>query len=68
MTNLNYNNDVTIIGAGIAGIVCALEIMDNDVKNNTDHKIILIDRDVEAELGGLAKYSFGGILIVGTPE
>lgn len=68
MNNLNYNNDVTIIGAGIAGIVCALEIMDNDVKNNTDHKIMLIDRDVEAELGGLAKYSFGGILIVGTPE
>lgn len=68
MERKTYNNDVTIIGAGIAGLVCALEIMDNDVKNNTNHSILLLDRDIADNLGGLAKQSFGGILIVGTPE
>lgn len=64
----SYRHDVTVIGAGIAGLVCALEIMDNDVKNGTNHKILLLDRDVKAHFGGLARWSFGGILIVGTPE
>lgn len=63
-----YTSDVTIIGSGIAGLVCALEIMDNDVKNGTNHTLTLLDRDSANNFGGLAKKSFGGILIVGTPE
>lgn len=63
-----YQSDVIIIGAGIAGLVCALEIMDNDVKNGTNHNILMLDRDVQAHFGGLARWSFGGILLVGTPE
>lgn len=63
-----FTTDVAIIGGGIAGIVCALEIMAQDQKNGTDTQIVILDRDDEANFGGLAKDSFGGILVVGTPE
>lgn len=64
----NLTTDVAIIGGGIAGIVCALEIMDNDVKKGSDTKITILDRDVAANFGGLAKDSFGGLFVVDTPE
>lgn len=63
-----YQSDIVIIGGGIAGICCALEIMDKDQQNSTNHKITLLDRDIEENFSGLAKLSFGGILMVGTPE
>lgn len=64
----NYSTDIAIIGSGIAGICCALEIMDNDLKNGKNTQVLMIDRDIEANLGGLAKESFGGILAVDTPH
>lgn len=67
-SNSQIHADVVIIGAGIAGLVTALEIMDNDKKNNTNHRICILDRDKAEKFGGLAKQSFGGILFVDTPE
>lgn len=64
----NLTTDVAIIGGGIAGIVCALEILDADVKTGNDTKVLILDRDKAESFGGLAKLSFGGILVVGTPE
>lgn len=57
-----YKTDVAIVGGGIAGIVAAIDLLD---KNK---KVTIIDKDTEENFGGLAKESFGGILIVGTPE
>ena len=57
-----HGGDILIIGAGLAGIVCALRLLDQG------RRVLLLDRDTEQNLGGLAKESFGGILLVDTPE
>lgn len=56
------SSDVVIIGGGVAGLVAALELLD------AGREVILVDRDTEEHLGGLAKESFGGIFIVGSPQ
>jgi len=56
-----YKSDVVIIGGGIAGISAAIELM------NENKQILLIDRDLEQELGGLARLSFGGMFFVDSP-
>ena len=53
--------DVAIIGGGLAGISAALELLGHDLK------IVLIDRDSERNLGGLATKSLGGMTLVNTP-
>lgn len=50
-----YQSDVVIVGGGIAGIIAAIELL-NDGK-----KVLILDRDTEANFGGLAKWSFGGM-------
>ncbi|EQA36777.1 FAD binding domain protein [Leptospira inadai serovar Lyme str. 10] len=55
------SSDAIIIGGGLAGIVTALDLLD------AGKKVILIDRDTQDRFGGLAKLSFGGILMVDTP-
>lgn len=56
-----YQADSVIVGGGIAGIAAAIELL------NEGQKVLVIDRDVEEELGGLAKWSFGGMFFVDTP-
>lgn len=56
-----YEADVVIIGAGIAGIVAAYELM------NEGKSVILLDRDEADQIGGLAKWSFGGMFFVDSP-
>jgi len=62
MSERRYSAEVIIVGGGIAGIVTALELLDRG------RRVLLLDRDTEERLGGLAKESFGGVLMVGTPE
>ena len=62
MTNQTYKSDVVIVGGGIAGIVSAIELLDQN------KKVLILDRDDEENLGGLAKWSFGGICMIDTPE
>ena len=57
-----HAGDALIIGGGLAGIVCALRLLDQG------RRVLLLDRDTERNLGGLARESFGGILLVDTPE
>jgi hypothetical protein len=52
---------VIVIGGGIAGLTAALELL------SAQRDVVLLDRDVEENFGGLAKESFGGILVVDTP-
>lgn len=56
-----YKADVIVIGAGIAGVAAAIELIERG------RSVLLLDRDVEANMGGLAKESFGGIWFAGTP-
>ncbi|MGZ5105083.1 MAG: FAD-binding dehydrogenase [Usitatibacter sp.] len=58
----HYRSDVVIVGGGLAGIVAALELL------SAGRRVTLLDRDREESFGGLAKESFGGLLLVGTPE
>lgn len=60
MNILKYEN--VIVGGGLAGISAAIELLDND------KKVLIIERDIEENFGGLAKKSFGGILFSGTPQ
>lgn len=53
--------DVAIIGAGLAGISAALELLEHDLK------VIMIDRDSEQNFGGLAMNSLGGMTLINTP-
>ena len=54
--------DVVVIGAGIAGLVTTLELLD------AGRDVLLLDRCRPEELGGLAREAFGGMFMVDTPE
>lgn len=57
----SYQSDVAIVGAGIAGIVCALELLDQN------QGVLLLDANPQERFGGLAKEAFGGMTLVNTP-
>ena len=61
--NQTYLADVIIAGGGLAGIVSAYEIIDNSNK-----KVLLIEKGPREKFGGLAKESFGGIHLIDTPH
>src|SRR3954462_2143993 len=54
--------DVVVIGAGIAGLVAALELIEHG------RTVLLLDRCETHEVGGLAREAFGGVFMVGIPE
>src|SRR4051812_7917354 len=54
--------DVVVIGAGIAGLVCALELIEHG------RDVVLLDRCRPEEVGGLAREAFGGMFMVDSPE
>src|SRR4051812_38293132 len=54
--------DVIVIGAGIAGLVCALELIEHG------RDVLLLDRCRPDEVGGLAREAFGGMFMVDSPE
>ena len=54
--------DAVVVGGGIAGIVTAYELL------NHGKKVVLLDRDVEDEFGGLARWSFGGMFFVDSKQ
>jgi predicted oxidoreductase len=58
----DHHSDVLIIGAGIAGIATALDLLDGG------KSVIMLDRDEATAFGGLARESFGGMFFVDSPE
>ncbi len=61
MTRSILQKDCLIIGAGIAGLITALELL------NKGKSVLIIDRMPPSAMGGLARESFGGINIVDSP-
>jgi predicted oxidoreductase len=54
--------DVVVVGAGIAGLVSTLELLERG------RGVLLLDRCRPDELGGLAREAFGGMFLVDSPE
>ncbi|MGH1561539.1 FAD-binding dehydrogenase [Mumia sp. DW29H23] len=54
--------DVIVVGAGLAGLVATAELVD------AGKRVILVDQESEANLGGQAFWSFGGLFFVDSPE
>ena len=59
---MGYDADAIIVGAGLAGLVAAAELID------AKKKIIIVDQEPEQSLGGQAFWSLGGIFLVDSPE
>ena len=53
--------DVLVAGGGLAGIVTALEAL------RAGMSVAVVDRDSPERFGGLARWAFGGMALVGTP-
>src|SRR4051812_9197711 len=54
--------DAIVVGAGLAGLVATAELA------AAGRRVILLDQEPEASLGGQAWWSFGGLFFVGSPE
>lgn len=54
--------DVVIVGAGLAGLAAARELV------RRGRRVVLLDKEGEANLGGQAFWSLGGLLMIDTPE
>ncbi|MCV7154666.1 FAD-binding dehydrogenase [Mycolicibacterium pyrenivorans] len=54
--------DVIVVGAGLAGLVAACELVDRG------RRVLIVDQENEANIGGQAYWSFGGLFFVDSPE
>jgi predicted oxidoreductase len=54
--------DAIVVGAGLAGLVAAAELAD------AGRRVIILDQEPKASLGGQAFWSFGGLFFVNSPE
>lgn len=54
--------DVAIVGAGLAGLVAAIEIAD------AGRSVVVVDQEPEQNLGGQAFWSLGGLFLIDSPE
>ena len=58
---MSNDTDVIVVGAGLAGLVATAELID------AGRRVILLDQEPEASLGGQAFWSFGGLFLVDSP-
>jgi predicted oxidoreductase len=54
--------DAIVVGAGLAGLTATAELA------RAGRRVLLLDQEPEANLGGQAFWSFGGLFLVGSPE
>ena len=54
--------DVIVVGAGLAGLVAACELVERG------HRVLIVDQENAANVGGQAFWSFGGLFFVDSPE
>jgi len=58
----NFQPDIIIVGAGIAGMACAHEAV------LRGRRVLMLDQEAQQSLGGQAFWSLGGLFMVDTPE
>lgn len=56
------DTDVVVVGAGLSGLVTATELVARG------RRVTLLDAEPAGALGGQAWWSFGGLLLVDSPE
>ena len=54
--------DVIVVGAGLAGLVATVELAE------AGKKVLLLDQEPDASMGGQAWWSFGGLFLINSPE
>src|ERR1700689_4964145 len=54
--------DAIVVGAGLAGLVAACELVDRGLR------VLILDQENSANVGGQAFWSFGGLFFVDSPE
>jgi predicted oxidoreductase len=59
---MTLDADVIVVGGGLAGLAATAELAD------AGRKVILLDQENEANLGGQAFWSLGGLMFVDSPE
>jgi uncharacterized protein len=59
---MTLDADVIVVGGGLAGLVATAELAD------AGRKVLLLDQENEANLGGQAFWSLGGLMFVDSPE
>jgi predicted oxidoreductase len=57
-----HRSDAIIVGAGLAGLVAAAELLD------AGKRITIVEQEPEASFGGQAWWSFGGLFLIDSPE
>ncbi|MEW1965229.1 FAD-binding dehydrogenase [Micrococcus sp. NPDC078436] len=57
-----HRADVVVLGHGLAGLVAAAELL------GAGRRVVLVDQERAADLGGQAWWSFGGLFLVDSPE
>jgi predicted oxidoreductase len=57
-----HDSDIVVVGAGLAGIVAAVEAAD------AGRAVLVVDQEPEQNLGGQAFWSLGGLFFVDSPE
>ena len=61
-TTSRVDADAIVVGAGLAGLVATAELAD------AGRQVLLLDQENEANLGGQAFWSLGGLFLVDSPE
>src|SRR5690242_8676223 len=59
---MDNEQDVIVVGAGLAGLVAAAEIAD------AGKRVLVVEQEPEQSLGGQAFWSLGGLMFVNSPE
>jgi predicted oxidoreductase len=59
---MTHSHDVVVVGAGLAGLVATAELL------AAGRRVVLLDAEPAASLGGQAFWSFGGLFLVDSPE
>jgi predicted oxidoreductase len=62
MSSDTLHADVVVVGAGLAGLTATAELAD------AGRRVLVLDQEPEASLGGQAFWSLGGLFLVDTPE
>src|ERR1700712_846073 len=57
-----FTADAIIVGAGLAGLVAACELIDRGLR------VLIVDQENSANIGAQAFWSFGGLFFVDSPE